>query len=232
MHSSGSFHAVIRNRNHDRHLQHELKQVGPQYAPEPAERNIKSRERNQKENANRQARGLTLAQRGAHDARHRLGHPAQDQTIHQQTQIDRAKSTQKRRGLSGVAHFGKLHIGEQTRTPPQPGKQEHGHHSRRQKAPPEPVPRYALRVDQTRHHQRRIRRKRRGDHRRPCQPPRDLSPRYKIILRAPARTPPEIDSEQHHQQEVSGDHGPIESASASSISSRSARSVPPEEPGA
>ena len=38
----------------NRHLEHELKKVGPQHAPKPAQRHVKSGERNQKEDANPQ----------------------------------------------------------------------------------------------------------------------------------------------------------------------------------
>ena len=147
---SGSFHAIVGDGDHDGHLQHELKQIRPQDAPQSAERNVKSGERNQKKNADGQAGRFAFAEHRPDDAGHGLGHPAQDQAVHQQAEIDGAKSAQECRGLSGVAHFRELHVGEQARTPPQARKQEHGHHSRRQKTPPQPVPGDALRVDEAR----------------------------------------------------------------------------------
>ena len=210
VHAARAPHAIIRDRDHDPHFQNELKKIGPQHAPQAAERNVKSRERNQKENADRETRRLALAEHGSHDARHRLGHPAEDQAIHQQPEIDGAKSAQKRGRFSRVAHLRKLHVGEQARTPPQPREQKHGHHSRRQKTPPQPVARDSLRVDESRHDQRRVRRKRRRHHRRSREPPRHLPPRYKIFFRVPARTPPKINPQHKHQQQISGDHGPVE----------------------
>ncbi len=99
-HAARAAHAIIRDGDHDPHFQHELKQIRPQHAPQSAERNVKSRERNQKENADRQARRLAFAEHGSHDAGHRLGDPAEDQAIHQQAEIDGAKSAQKRGGFS------------------------------------------------------------------------------------------------------------------------------------
>ena len=80
-----------------------------------------------------EARGHTLqemplangdAQRGAHDVDHRLGHPAEDQAVHQHAQIDGAKPAQKRGGLAGIAHLRELHVGHQARAPPQAREQE------------------------------------------------------------------------------------------------------------
>jgi len=39
-HSANRVHPIPRHGDHNRHLQHELKQVRPQHAPQPAERNI------------------------------------------------------------------------------------------------------------------------------------------------------------------------------------------------
>ena len=55
VHPARAPHAIIRDRDHDPHFQNELKKVGPQHAPQAAKRNVKSGERNQKENADRQS---------------------------------------------------------------------------------------------------------------------------------------------------------------------------------
>src|SRR6266404_2840284 len=209
-HSSGGLHTVICNRNDDGHLQHKLKQVGPQYSPEPAQRNIKSRERNQEENADGQTRVFALAEHRSYDAGHRLGHPTEDQAIHQHAKVNRAKSSQKCCRFSRITHFSELHISEQPRALPNPREKKYRHHSRRQKAPPQPVPCNSLRVNQAGDDERSIRGKRRRHHGRSRQPPRHLTPRDEIFFGVATRPAPKKKSEQERQQQISEDYGPIE----------------------
>ena len=206
----GSRHRVPRHSDHDRHLQRELKQIRPQHAPQSTQRHIEAGEWNQKQNADRQRVAIAHAQRHRHDAGHRLGHPAQDQTVHQQAEIDGAEAAQKRGRLSGITHLGKLHIGQQSGAAPQAGKQKHRHHARQQKRPPQPVPGNALGIDQAGDHQRRVGGKRGRHHRRARQPPGDVAPGHKVIVHALARARAEIESQHQSDAEIQDDCRPVE----------------------
>ena len=54
VHAAGGAHSVPGDGDHDPHLQNKLEKVGPQHAPQAAERDINARERHQKENADDQ----------------------------------------------------------------------------------------------------------------------------------------------------------------------------------
>ena len=125
---------VIGDGDHDAHLEHELEEVGPEHAPQAAERDVEAGEGNEEEHADGEGRAVVAApdraearheaadvvqhrrvgQRGADDGGHGLGDPAEDDAVHQQAEIDGAKAAQKRCGLAGVADLGELHVGEQS----------------------------------------------------------------------------------------------------------------------
>ncbi len=112
-HAADSMHSVPRNTNHNGHLQHKLKQIGPQHAPETSERNVNPREWHKEENANRQRLRIADAHRRTDDVHHGFGNPTEDQTIHQQSEIYRAETAQKCGSFSAIAEFGELHVGDQ-----------------------------------------------------------------------------------------------------------------------
>ena len=136
LHAPRGMHAVPSHSNYDRHLQHELKQIRPKYAPQSAQRNVDPCERHQEENADRQRLSIAHPQRRTDDVHHGLRHPAKDQTVHQQPEVDSAEPAKESGRLAGVAHLRELHVGNESRTAPQTREQEHRHHSRRQKTPP------------------------------------------------------------------------------------------------
>ena len=227
VHAAGGFDGVPGDADDDAHFQHELKEVGPEHAREAAERNVNSGERDQEENADDQsvavragkywaeniaeragkcaeeAPGLHRgAERGADDVDHGLGDPAEDQAVHQQTEIDGAKSAQKRGGLSGVAHFGELHVGHQAGATPQAREEKDRHHSGRQKRPPDPVAGDSLGVDEAGDEQRRIGGESGGDHGSAGEPPGNGASGDKIIFGAFSGAAAEIEAEEKSYYEV------------------------------
>src|SRR5438477_9398897 len=114
--------AVVRHGSHYAHLQDELEQVSPEHAPETADGYIESGERNNDKNANRECRMLTDAHDHTDDAHHRLGDPAENEAVHQQTDVDGAEAAQKSCRLARVATLGELYVSQQSRASPEPGK--------------------------------------------------------------------------------------------------------------
>ncbi len=62
MHAAGGGNRVPGDSNHNRHLQCELKQIGPEHAPQSAQRDVEAGEWNQKQNADRQRVAVAHAQ--------------------------------------------------------------------------------------------------------------------------------------------------------------------------
>ena len=209
-HTADGVHAIPGHGDDDGHLQDKLEKVGPQHAPQSAEGDVNSGERHQEEDANGERFGVADAHRRADDVDHGLGDPTQNQAIHQQAQIHRAESSQERRRLAGITKLSELHVGDQAGAPPEPREQEHGHHSRRQEAPPKPVARDSLGVNQSGYRERRVRGKRRSYHRRTRQPPTDFAARNEIIFRALSGFPAEIEPQNQRDDQIRCDRCPIE----------------------
>ena len=83
VHASASCDCIPRNPDYDRHLEGELKQVGPQHAPKAAERNVQAGKGDQEKYADQKSFVVVDAERRGNDRRHRLRHPAEDQAVHQ-----------------------------------------------------------------------------------------------------------------------------------------------------
>ena len=210
MHAAGGRNGVPGHRNHNRHLQHELEQVGPEHAPEAAERHIDSGERYEEEDANPQRVDFGDPQTDGHDAGHGLGDPAEDQTVHQQAEVKGAKTAQESRGLARVAHLRELYVGEQARAPPQAGEKKHRHHARGQKAPPQPVAGDPEFVDQTGDEQGGIGGEGGGHHGGARQPPGDGASGDKVIVDAFARAAAKIEAQDQGDGQIADDGRPVE----------------------
>jgi len=89
LHPSHGLDPVVGHSNDDAHLQHELKQVGPQHSPQPAKRHVEAGKRHQEKDAQGEAGRIAGAERGADDAGHGLGDPTENEAVHQQAQIKR-----------------------------------------------------------------------------------------------------------------------------------------------
>ncbi len=229
-HAAAGRDRVIRNGDHDAHLEHELEEVGPEHAPQAAERDVEAGERDEEQHADGERRAVVAAphraearheaadvvqhrrvgQRGADDRGHRLGDPAEDDAVHQQAEIDRAKAAEERRRLAGIADLGELHIGEQSGAPPQPREEEDRHHSREKEAPPQPVARNALRVNEAGDDQRRVGGEGGGDHRGARQPPVHVASGDKVVVNALAGAAAKPQAEDEGDGEIADDGRPVE----------------------
>ena len=187
-----------------------MKQVSPQHAPKAAEGDVQARERDQKENADEQRLVIADPEGRGDDGCHRLGHPAEDQAIHQQAEVERAKAAQKCRGFAGVADFRELHIGEQSGTSPETGKQKHRHHAGEQEAPPDPVAGHSLGIHQSGDDQRRIGGKCRGDHRGPGEPPGNVAPGDEVVVHAAPGARAEVKTKKERDGQIRDDRRPVE----------------------
>ena len=150
------------------------------------------------------------AQRDGDDAGHRFRHPAENQAVHEQAKVDGAKAAQKGGRLAGVAHLRELHIGQQSRAPPQTGEEKNRHHARRQEAPPEPVSGDSLPINEPGYNQGSVGGEGCGHHRRPRQPPGDAASGDEVIVHALAGTPAKVQAEDQGDGKISGNRRPIE----------------------
>ena len=141
---------------------------------------------------------------------HRQVHPAENDAVYRYAQIQRAKSAQKCRRTSRIADLGELDVGHHSATPPQSRVEKDREHSSGDEAPPQPVPG----DPSARHHPGDRQRSVGGEggchHRRPGQPPRDVSSREKKLVDAFAGARPVVESDGRIQREVQRDPNPIE----------------------
>ena len=98
------------------------------------------------------------------DGDHRAGHPADDDGIDQQRDVERAKATQEGSRLTAVTQFDQLDVGQHTGPPPEPGIEEHGDHAADGESPPEPVAGQAVPGHQPGDGKGGVRREGGGDH--------------------------------------------------------------------
>ena len=153
---------------------------------------------------------LRDAQHQRQNIHHGLVHPAENDAIDGNAQVQRAESSQERRGLAGVADFGELDVGHDAGAPPQARVEEHRQHAAGDEAPPQPVAGDASHGDHAGDRQRRVRGERGRDHGGPGQPPGNVAAGEKKLVHAGARAGPVVQSDAEVEQEVQRDDGPVE----------------------
>ncbi len=234
LHASDSAHRHPRQDDDHRHLQHKLKQVGHQHAPQTANRRINSGEGNEHKNTDQKRRVLrssegivrksvtaghdlehfTLGhdrpQQHGDDADHGVGDPSQNQAVHDQPQINGLETSQESRGPAAIADFSQLHIGKHLRASPVAGKEKHGEHAAEAEAPPDPVPGNALGRYQAGDQKRSIGGEGGGHHRCAGQPPRDIASRDKEFLGVAARSAAIVNADRQIDQQIPDNHQPVD----------------------
>ena len=169
------FHRVDGENDHRRHLDHELNEVGPQHRPHS--RRDRVAHRHQKADADRDhlaghvdAGDLDIAkpERDRQNLDHRPRHPAEDDQVDRDREVERPESAEHGRALAAVPDLGEFDVGHHVGPPPEPREEEHREHPAHQHVPPQPVAGDSVREDEPRDDQRRIGGERRRDHRRPA----------------------------------------------------------------
>jgi len=220
------------NHNHG-HFQDELKKVGDQNAPQPADERVNAGEWHEDEYADEQCSVFRAAERvlkqivtadtdrqnatlrdsvteqHGGDADHGFDDPAQNQAIHQRAQIQRAKTTQKRRGLATIAQLDKLHVRQNLRSPPISREEKHSHHAGEAQRPPQPVPGDSVLRHQPSHQQRSIRGERRGHHGSSGQPPGNIAAGNKEFLSAAGGAAAIIQADEEIEEKIDSDDDPV-----------------------
>ena len=135
----------------------------------------------------RDRRSARAAERDREDLDHRPRHPAEDDQVDRDREVERAKAAQHRRRLAAVPHLGELDVGHHVRAPPEPREEEHREHAAHQHVPPQPVAGDAVRDDEPGDDERRVGGERRRDHRRAGEPPRHVAPRDEVLARGSRR---------------------------------------------
>src|SRR5581483_4919023 len=145
--------------NNHRHLEDELEQIRNEYAPQSTDEGVDPGEWNNDENADRECRAAGIpecvmpqkaeiehAAFGDHrtkndrdDADHCTRDPAENEAVHEQAEIDRFESAQEGCWIAAVSNLAELDVGENFRTTPIAGEEEHGQHAADTEPPPDPV---------------------------------------------------------------------------------------------
>src|SRR5215813_10342192 len=75
---------------------------------------------------------------------HRSCNPAEDETVHEKSQIDCFESSEKSSRLAAVADLAELYVGQDFCAPPITRKEKHSQHAANAKPPPDPIARDAV----------------------------------------------------------------------------------------
>jgi hypothetical protein len=183
------------------HGQNKLEGVGDGHSPETGQGRIEGRER-QGEGYIEHDLAWRDAEHPFEDGGHGQVHPADDDGVDEDAQVEGPKPSQKRGGLAGVAKLNKLHVGQDAGAPPEACEEEDRQHAAEDEIPPEPVARDAVFRHEFRHRQRGVCRKGRGDHGCAGKPPGEIAPREKELLDARAGAAGEVNADRGAQQEV------------------------------
>ena len=166
-------HREVRGRNHRRHLDEELNHVDDEHAPEPGV----CREHDVEDTHPHERLPALQPEQDAGDLDGRQVDGRHDHAVEQQAQINRAEAAQPPRRTPRVSNLVELEIGHDSRAPPEARVEKHRRDARQHERPPHPVARHAVAAHDVGDQVRRVAAERRGDHRQPCQPPRDRPPR-------------------------------------------------------
>ena len=199
---------VVRQHDHHAHLEDELHNVRPEDAPETGNCGVKTSHPHQRD-ADDDGPRFGNSEGCAENLFHREVHPSHHQAVHQDAEIQRAKASQECRGSSGVTQLDELSVRDGLGAPPQPGKEEHGHHAAQQKAPPQPVGRNPVPRHLAGHPERRIGGEGCGHHRGPREPPRDLAPGNKKLAGARAGLLAVVEPDQQIDEEIKAHDQPV-----------------------
>ncbi len=199
-------HREDRERDDGGHLDDELHEVGPEDGPHPRRGGVQDRDREADPDG-----GVGLhAERDLEDLHHRERHPAEDDQVDRERQVERAHRAQERGRRASVTKLRELHVRHHVRAPPEARVEEDCERPRHHHVPPEPVPRDAVRRDEPRDDERRVGRERRRDHRGARQPPRDPPPRDEVLLERLAALLRELQPDADRDEEVHGDDRAVE----------------------
>ena len=207
------------DRKHDdrAHLDDELDEVGPHHRPHARRHRVDGRDGEADAHghdlaADRHAEHADVlqAERDGQDLDHGPRHPAEDDQVDRDGEIEGAKPAQEGRGPAAVAQLGQLHVRHDLRAAPEAGEEEDGEHAAHHEVPPEPVARHAFGGDERCDYQRRVGGEGGGDHGRARQPPRGLPAGEEVLAEALPAAPGEIEPDDRAEEEVRGDDGPVD----------------------
>ena len=153
---------------------------------------------------------LADAQHQLQNLDHRQVHPAENDAVDRNAEIEGAEAAQERGGFAGIADFGEFDVGHDAGAAPQAGVEEHGEHAARDEVPPQPVARDAAHRDHAGDGQRRVGGERGRHHRRPGQPPRNVAPGEEELVDVFSGAALVVEADGEVEEEVERDNQPVD----------------------
>src|SRR5262249_53745581 len=136
---------------------------------------------------------------------HRQVHPAEDDAVDRQTEIQRAKATQKRGWLAGVTQFGKLNVSHHAGATPESRVEKDREHAAHDKVPPEPISRDPVFGDEASDSERGVGREGSGNHRSAGQPPGHVASGEEKLAGAAGCSPRVVEADAEVEKKICGD---------------------------
>ena len=230
------------------HFQGELEKVGDEDAPETADEGVDPREGDEEQDADQEsgvlwwaervvqklvaaesdledaALGDGVAEENGGDADHGFDDPAEDEAIHQRTEIDGAKAAKESGGFALVAELDEFDVGEDFGAAPVASEEEDRHHAAEALRPPKPVAGNAVASNEACNEERSVGGEGRGDHGGAGEPPGDIAAGNEKLLGAAGRAAAVVETDEEIEEQVGGDDDPI-GGGEDHVSFYSARSV-------
>jgi len=149
------------------------------------------------------------AEEDGDNVHHGAGNPAENETIHQETEVDGFEATKESGWFAGVTELGEFDVGHDFRATPITREEKYGEHAGEALIPPKPISGDALRGDETRNEERRIGGEGGGDHRSAGKPPGDVAARDEKLRGVTAGAAAVIDADQKIDEEIADDDNPV-----------------------
>ncbi len=195
----------------------ELDEIGPENGPHPGTRRVCDGDDETDADRDDLSRDIPSektdvpeSERDREDLDHRLRHPAKDDEVDRDGEVERAEPAQHCRRPTTVADLRKLDVGHDVSASPEAGEEKHGEHSAHQHVPPEPVSGDPVLGDETCDDQRGISRERRRDHRSAGEPPCHLTAGKEVLIQALSATFGEVEPDTYREHEIGNNNRPVD----------------------
>ena len=150
------------------------------------------------------------SERHSDDVDHGARDPAEDEAVHEQTEIDGFKSAEEGGGLAGIANLDEFDVGENFGTAPVAREEENGGHAGEAQAPPDPVAGDTLGGDESADEEGRVGGEGGGHHRGAGKPPGDIAAGDEKVFSGTAGFAAVVDADEQVEEQVGSDNEPVE----------------------
>ncbi len=210
-------HRVHGENDHRRHFDHELHEIRPQHRPHARRDRVAHRHQEADADGDHLTGHIDTGdvhvakpERDGENLDHRPRHPAEDDQVDRDREVERPEAAKHRRSFAAVADLGELDVSHDVGPPPESGEEEHREHAAHQHVPPQPVAGDPVREDEARDDERGVGGEGCRHHRCAGEPPGHLATGQEVLVHALAAPLCEQQANDGGEREVGDDDCPID----------------------